>query len=396
MRSVTDLSSPSAGGGAGSRGDPQDYHPFPAQILLRPSGDSAGGITGIAFGFFWNSAICFRMFISSKFAENFSAEVALPEAKIACAILETRRSYSNVPRLRISVVQYLNTAPLVYGFTHGPLRGKYELSFTVPSECAEALRSGAADVAIIPSIEYQRIDGLVMLPDIAIASKNEVRSLLVIAKRPIGGVRKIALDCSSRTTQAMVRILCAEHWKIAPEFRELPPNLQEMLQEADAALLIGDPALRLSVALKAGGWLGPEGETVSQGRLAGIANAERLHVYDVVQEWRRMRNLSAVLAVWGMRREAADAEVIADFTASRDYGMARIAEISEEASRELNLPAPTLASYLTWNIDFSLNGENRRGLEHFYARCAALGLIAKRKPIEWAVDLSALEKVRAK
>src|SRR5262249_4813001 len=88
-------------------------------------------------------------------------------------------------KLRVSVVQYLNTAPLVWGFTKGPLLGKYELWFTVPSACAEALRGGAADVAIIPAIEYQRIPGLVILPDLSIASKRSVRSLLLIAKRPI-------------------------------------------------------------------------------------------------------------------------------------------------------------------------------------------------------------------
>src|SRR5215813_6429909 len=122
--------------------------------------------------------------------------------------------------LRISIVRYLNTAPLVRGFTHGPLAGKYNLSFTVPSECAEALRSGAADVAIIPAIEYQRIPGLAILPDLSIASKRSVRSLLLITKRPIAEVRSIALDRSSRSTQALTRILCAEHWKIAPEFHE--------------------------------------------------------------------------------------------------------------------------------------------------------------------------------
>ncbi len=81
-------------------------------------------------------------------------------------------------KLRISIVQYLNTAPLVWGFTNGPLQGKYELSFTVPSQCAEELRTGAADIAIIPAIEYQRIADLVILPDISIASKKQVRSLL--------------------------------------------------------------------------------------------------------------------------------------------------------------------------------------------------------------------------
>src|SRR5262249_38282624 len=87
--------------------------------------------------------------------------------------------------LRVSIVEYLNTAPLVRGFTHGPLRGKYGLSFTVPSQCAEALRSGGVDVAIIPAIEYHRIPDLAILPNLSIASKQSVRSLLLISKKPI-------------------------------------------------------------------------------------------------------------------------------------------------------------------------------------------------------------------
>ena len=88
-----------------------------------------------------------------------------------------------VTKLRISIVQYLNTAPLVWGFTNGLLSGKYDLSFTVPSQCAEDLRTGRADVAIIPAIEYQRIDDLVVLPDMSIASKKLVRSLLLVSKK---------------------------------------------------------------------------------------------------------------------------------------------------------------------------------------------------------------------
>ena len=146
--------------------------------------------------------------------------------------------------LRLSIVEYLNTAPLVRGFTHGPLRGKYELSFTVPSLCAEALRTGAADVAIIPVIEYQRIGGLVVLPNLSIASKKSVRSLLLVSKKPIGEVTRIALDRSSRSTQVLVCILCAKKWGIAPQCFEAEPELPAMLEAADAALLIGDPALR--------------------------------------------------------------------------------------------------------------------------------------------------------
>ena len=81
-------------------------------------------------------------------------------------------------KLRISIVQYLNTAPLVWGFTNGPLQGKHDLSFTVPSQCAEDLRAGRADVAIIPAIEYQRIPGLAILPDMAIASKKDRKSVV--------------------------------------------------------------------------------------------------------------------------------------------------------------------------------------------------------------------------
>src|SRR5277367_4944727 len=121
-------------------------------------------------------------------------------------------------KLRISIVEYLNTAPLVWGFTDGPLAGKYDLSFTVPSKCAEALRRGDADIAIIPSIEYQRMEGMVALPGMAIAAKREVRSLLVVAKRPIELAKRIALDTSSRSTIALVKILSREHWRIAPEF----------------------------------------------------------------------------------------------------------------------------------------------------------------------------------
>ncbi|GAC1619356.1 MAG: menaquinone biosynthesis protein [Candidatus Acidiferrum sp.] len=275
-------------------------------------------------------------------------------------------------KLRISIVQYLNTAPLVRGFTRGSLRGKYDLSFTVPSQCAEALRTGAADIAIIPAIEYQRIDNLVVLPDISIAAKKRVRSLLLVSKKPIAAVKRIALDRSSRSTQALLRILCAEHWKISPDFFEAPPDAAAMLKEADAALLIGDPALKMALEI---------GNGISDA-ITGLG--KELHVYDIVEEWRRMTGLPAVLAIWAARPDAVTPEVLADFMTSRAYGMAHISKISEEAERELNLPASALALYLRDNIDYSLDAENRKGLEHYFARAAALGLIPRAKPIEWA------------
>ena len=262
--------------------------------------------------------------------------------------------------LRISIVQYLNTTPLVRGFTHGPLRGKYELSFTVPSQCAEALRAGAVDVAIIPAIEYQRTDGLVVLPDLSISSKNKVRSLLLIAKKPLKEVRRVALDRSSRSTQALVRILCAKHWGIAPEFFEAEPELGEMLEEADAALLIGDPALQFAL----------DGASFAE-----LTRNKKLNVFDMVAEWRAMTNLPAVLAVWAGRVEAVTAEVVEDFQASLAYGMTHLDEICEEAAEEMKLQAEELHSYLVENIDYGLDAESRRGLQKYYELAAELGIL---------------------
>ena len=299
-------------------------------------------------------------------------------------------------KLRISIVQYLNTAPLVWGFTNGPLAGKYDLSFTVPSQCAEALRGRTVDIAIIPAIEYQRIPGLVVLPELAIASQNRVRSLLIIAKKPIEQVRSIALDRSSRSTQALTRILAARHWKIDPDFFETEPDLSQMLEKADAALLIGDPALRLSIAIEKNSTVSPQGRAVCQAATLGIPGAEIFHIYDVVGEWRKFSSLPAVMAVWAARPEVATPEVLADFSASRDFGLSQIPAICLEAARELELPQPVLESYLRHNIDFSLGEENRRGLERYFHEAAKLGLIAQEKIIEWATMTKEAAQVSAK
>jgi predicted solute-binding protein len=301
-----------------------------------------------------------------------------------------------VQKLRISIVQYLNTAPLVWGFTHGPLAGKYDLSFTVPSQCAEALRSGAADIAIIPAIEYQRIPGLVVLPDLAIASRNQVRSLLIVAKKPIEQVRSISLDRSSRSTQALTRILAAEHWKIDPEFSEEEPDLQRMLEKTDAALLIGDPALRISIAIEKKSVIAPEGRAICQAASLGIIGPEIFHVYDVVGEWRKLTGLPAVMAFWAARPEIVTPDVLADFHASRKFGITQIAAIALDAARELELPQPALESYLRQNIDFSLGEENRRGLEKYFQEAARLGLIPENRKITWATPAAEAVPLTAK
>jgi chorismate dehydratase len=321
-----------------------------------------------------------------------------------------------VTKLRISVVQYLNTAPLVLGFTHGALQGKYDLSFTVPSQCAEALRTGAADVAIIPAIEYQRIVsqgiGLTILPALAIASKERVRSLLILSKVPIRQARRIALDRSSRSTQALTKILAARRWQIAPEFVQADPDPAAMLADADAALVIGDVALRIAIAAETHVTPGPDGEWLTPAAALAdslvaaqyIAPAERLreassvvlgvasravrqfHIYDVVKEWWHLTEKPAVLAIWAARNESfpnslVTAELVSDFLASRDFGLRQIPEICAEAAQQMHLPENELRLYLEKNIDYSLDDENLQGLQRFFGLSSALGLTGPLQPI---------------
>lgn len=304
--------------------------------------------------------------------------------------------WSYVSSLRISIVQYLNTAPLVRGFTHGPLRGKHTLSFTVPSQCAEALRSGEVDIAIIPAIEFQRIDGLVVLPSLSIASKKSVRSLLLVSKKPIHDVRRIALDRSSRSTQALVRILCAKRWHIAPEFFEADPDLPSMLRDADAALLIGDPALRLALDSEAAAKSDGSGESIFPAELAGLPVSSPLFLYDMVEKWHALTGFPAVLALWAARPAAVTAAVIRDFQDSLAFGMQHLADISAEASRELNLPADKIARYLGENIDYTLDGENLRGLQRYYDLAAELGLIPQARPLQIATFQAPVELAAAR
>lgn len=296
-----------------------------------------------------------------------------------------------MPKLRISIVEFLNTAPLVWGFTEGPLSGKYDLSFTVPSQCAEALRHGDVDVAIIPAIEYQRMENLVVLPGMAVAAKGEVRSILVVSKRPIEMAKRIALDTSSRSSAALVRLLAQDYWKIHPEFVDAAPNPSEMLKQADAALVIGDPALRIALKMDALAGKTPGGEQCCQGDPEEmlVPGFETIFVYDIAYQWREMTGKPCVLAVWAGRRDAITPEVVADFEASKRYGMARLREIGEAASIKLELPPRALELYLTDNIHFDLDEENLAGLRLYFEKAAAAGLIPSCRPVEFAAATSA-------
>src|SRR6266849_5655046 len=153
-----------------------------------------------------------------------------------------------MPPLRISAISFLNTAPLMWDFEQGEsaakLREHFEFSYTIPSRCAEQLKEGSADIGIIPVAAFTDIPDLMILPDVAIAAKNRVRSILLISKVAIDKIRSVATDDSSRTSAALVEIYLRKFVGLDPGFSRLEPKLDEMLRWHDAALLIGDPALK--------------------------------------------------------------------------------------------------------------------------------------------------------
>src|SRR5450631_1267002 len=151
-----------------------------------------------------------------------------------------------MPGLRVSAISFLNTAPLMWDFEHGTAGEHFEIDYTIPSECAAALAADRADIGIIPAITYAQIPGLVILPNIAIASKNHVRSILLVSKRRIEDIRTVATDTSSRTSVALTQILFAKFFGGQRKLTPHPPELTEMLKQHDAALLIGDSALQIS------------------------------------------------------------------------------------------------------------------------------------------------------
>jgi len=264
--------------------------------------------------------------------------------------------------MRIAASTYLNSAPLVYSFTQGHLINKYDfIGDTSPSSCAEMLRSGECEIALIPVIEFQRMPGLRIIPEIAVASKSRVRSVLIATRRPLEEVRRITLDPSSRTSQALVKILFLRRYGFLPECAERKPQASvgshSLLDDADAALLIGDPAMKLE----------------SQAR------SLNLKIYDLAEEWRAMTGLPFVFAVWAVRENVnAGARGLArDFLAAKREGVARIDRIAAQYAIELELPESELLNYLSKNVNYDLDDANLAGMSHYFNLAHECGLIAR-------------------
>lgn len=269
--------------------------------------------------------------------------------------------------MRIAASTYLNSAPLVYSFAEGALRRSYEfLGDAAPSRCAAMLAAGQCEIALIPVIEYQRIPGLLLIPDVAVASKNRVRSVLIAARCPLAEVRRVTLDTSSRTSQTLVKILFERRYGSQPVFVERTPNAvagcANMLEDADAALVIGDPAMRL----------------------AASASQFGVRIYDLAEEWRAMTGLPFVFAVWAVREGVGETDaLIRDFQAARREGLARLEQIAAGYSDRLRLPQTDLLDYLRNCVNYDLDADNIAGMNQYFDLAEECGLIPAARPAKF-------------
>jgi chorismate dehydratase len=297
-------------------------------------------------------------------------------------------------RLKISAISYLNTAPLMWDFEHAGASANhavadavsnafanYDISYTIPSACAEALRAGTSDIGIIPAAAYTTVPDLVVIPNVAIAARRAVRSILLVGKRPVDALpqqqlpkqelsrqklsrdqwltemRRVALDTSSMTSIALAKILFAKWLGGAREYQPMAPDLDTMLGACDAALLIGDPALQVDRA--------------------------RYFTLDLAEEWKARTGKSFVFAFWAIRREALagrnGAAIAEAFQKSRDHGLSpkNLEAIAQEWAPRLGLTIESVRTYLTHNIHYYLDPPCLEGLELYYRLGAEVGALPR-------------------
>jgi chorismate dehydratase len=273
-------------------------------------------------------------------------------------------------RLRISAISFLNTAPLMWDFDHGVRGRDFDITYTLPSGCAEALRTGAADIGIVPVVAYSHIPDLRIIPNVAIASKGPVRSILLVCKVPIEDVKTVAVDTSSRTSVALARVLLRKWYGGGRKFTALAPDLDTMLAEHDAGLIIGDPAL-----------------TVDRSRYI---------CYDLAEEWRRHTGKPFVFAFWAVRAGAAEQrslDLAAIFQQSRDNGLRNVDTLAREWAPRVRLSEADVKAYLTDNIDYSLGDDNLSGMELFFRYAVDYGLLPAMRPLEFVGQRPVAQKL---
>ncbi len=243
----------------------------------------------------------------------------------------------------------------------------------LPSECADELASGKSDIGLVPIASLATTPGLRILPGCTIASKQRVRSLLLVrrANQPLASLHSIAADTASRTTLAYTRIMFHKWGNPGVPYVPMTADLDAMLDRADAAILIGDPAL---MALE---------ERANRFERTG----EELVYYDLAEEWRKLTGLPFVSAVWAAAPGSTlDEDVETDFIRSRDHGLENIGALVAQWSRQMPLSEETIRAYLTTNIHYVLDEECIEGMRGFFRMAAEAGVLPAYdfKPPEFA------------
>ena len=253
-----------------------------------------------------------------------------------------KRKSTNEPLPRIAASSYLNTAPLIWSFIHGAQHAAVDLfTDTAPARCGEMLARGEVDAALVPVIEYQRLADIAIVPDVCVGSRLAVRSVVLATKRNnLKKVKRVALDDSSRTSVALVKIIFREFLGFEPEWQSSPPNLAAMLEHNDAALIIGDPAMKIL--------------------------RDQFQVFDLATLWHDYTGFGFVFAMWMARQSAADRVRAIDFAAARDEGLANLDEIASSQQGQTGLSLADVKNYLTKNIAFQMDDDMKKGLDLFF------------------------------
>ncbi len=257
---------------------------------------------------------------------------------------------------RISASSYSNTAPLVWSFLYGKNHGNVELILdTAPARSAELLSQDRVDAALVPVIAYQTIDDVRLIPDVCVGARKRVRSVcLVTDGRDLTDVSTVSLDMSSRTSVILTKIIFREFLGFEPEWKDARPDIHAMLSDSDAALLIGDPALRLSVD-------------------------SRLRFFDLAELWHQHTGLGFVFAMWMTRQSKCNI----NFAAARDEGLAHIDEIVANYETDIRLGPGEMRTYLSENISYSIDESMKRGMELYFDLAYKNRLIEKARELHF-------------
>jgi len=271
-------------------------------------------------------------------------------------------------RPRVGHIQFINCLPLYYGLVHNNILFDVELIKGTPTELNKWLLEGKLDISPISSIEYCRnYKDLMLLPNLAVAADGEVKSILFVSKVPIEKMdgRRVALTNTSATSQALTRIILRDKYRLSPQYFICPPDLSEMMMEADGALLIGDHALRVL-----------------------YDPPKDLYLYDLGKEWKEMTGRRMVFAVWVVRRifAAENHELVKEvhrgFLKSMEYSVERVDEIAKTASRWESFDAGFMKDYFV-SLKFDLDSAYQQDLLAYATRAYELGFIQEIPKLEF-------------